>query len=568
MRAMQRKPCRSVVSVSVGACLMLAWVGSAAGQVTELLSAPAGGAPANSFSFRSSMSADGRYVAFESFASNLVPGDGNGTWDIFVLDRQSATIELVSRDTGGVQGNGASQNPSLSADGRYVAFESDASNLVAGDTNGWRDIFVHDRQGGTTVRVSVSTLGAQASDSCVNPSISGNGRYVAFESWSGSLVSGDANFMLDVFLHDRQTGITELVSLDSGGSQGNNPSASAAVSANGRYVAFESAANNLVAGDTNGDLDVFVRDRQSGTTERVSVSTGGAQGNAESFSPTISANGRYVAFESLASTLVAGDSNGAYDIFVHDRGNGITERVSVDSGGAQSNGNSSFATLSGDGRYVAFRSDADNLVGTDTNAVTDVFVHDRHSGGTERVSVDSGGAEANGFNESPSISSNGRYVSFRSNADNLVPGDTNMVSDVFLRDRQSGIGWSSCIANPNSTGSAAGLSVSGSASSAAGDLTLSASPVPDQSGLMFHGANLAQLPFGDGYLCTQGGIVRGAVVMGSGAVATYTYDNSGVLRSLAAFVGSTRHFQYWFRDTAAAGAGFNTSTALTITIEP
>jgi Tol biopolymer transport system component len=178
------------------------------------------------------------------------------------------------------------------------------------------------------------------------------------------------------------------------------------------------------------------------TTERVSVGPGGIEGNNASNAPSISGNGRYVAFESLSTNLVAGDGNGVIDIFVHDRNTATTTRVSVDSLGNEGNGDSNFPSISSDGRYVAFESDADNLigVGNDTNGSTDIFVHDLQTGETTRVSVDSTGTQGDNHSYSPSISSDGKFVAFQSDADNLigVGNDTNGTTDVFVDDRPGG----------------------------------------------------------------------------------------------------------------------------------
>ena len=331
----------------------------------------------------------------------------------------------------GAQGNSDSYYPSISADGRYVAFQSDASNLVSGDTNGSPDVFVHDRQSGQTKRVSVASDGTQGSGSY--PSISADGRYVAFMSAASNLVSGDT-CCSDIFVHDRQSGQTTRVSVASDGTQGNSGSEYPSISADGRYVAFRSYASNLVSGDTNGAVDIFVHDRQSGQTERVSVASDGVQGNDYSSYLSISADGRYVAFRSSASNLVSGDTNGYWDIFVHDRQSGGTTRVSLASDGAQGNYGSSYPSISADGRYVAFMSAASNLVSGDT-CCSDIFVHDRQSGQTTRVSVASDGAQGNNHSWYPSISADGRYVAFHSYASNLVSGDTNSAPDVFVHDR-------------------------------------------------------------------------------------------------------------------------------------
>jgi Tol biopolymer transport system component len=267
------------------------------------------------------ISADGRYVAFDSYATNLVPGDTNHPGDVFVHDRQTGATELVSVDSSGNQGNGGgSYRPAISADGRYVAFDSYAADLVPGDTNGSNDVFVHDRQTGTTERVNVDSAGNQGDGGdSQGAAISADGRFVAFQSGATNLVPGDTNGNFDVFVHDRQTGATELVSVDSAGNQGGGHSYGAAISADGRYVAFESEASNLVPGDTNGSNDVFVHDRQTGVTELVSVGISGSLGDGASNNAAISTDGRYVAFESGATNLVPGDTNGNFDVFVRDR---------------------------------------------------------------------------------------------------------------------------------------------------------------------------------------------------------------------------------------------------------
>ena len=412
-------------------------VSVASSQSTELVSRnPDGGSGNNSSGFYGmSASADGRYVAFESHSSNLVPRDTNDAADIFVRDRQTGKTERVSVNTAGQEGNDASYLPTISADGRYVAFQSFSSNLVAGDTNASWDVFVRDRQTGKTQRVSLNTAGQEGNGGSVGPAISADGRYVAFESASWNLVAGDTIGLYDVFVRDRRTGKTERVSLNTAGQKGNGVSDIPSISADGRYVAFESDSSNLVAGDTNGVYDVFVRDRQTGKTERVSLNTAGQEGNSVSRSPSISADGRYVAFWSDATNLVEGDTNGTYDVFVRDRQTGKTERVSLNTAGQEGNGVSVGHSISADGRYVAFDSSATNLVAGDTNGLFDVFIRDRQAGKTERFSLNTAGQEGNGDSVAPSISADGRYVAFNSGAINLVEGDINGCSDVFVRDR-------------------------------------------------------------------------------------------------------------------------------------
>jgi tricorn protease-like protein len=404
---------------------------------TTRVSVASDGTQANSYSSSASISAGGRYVAFESYATNLVVGDTNAEWisDIFVHDRQTGETTLVSIASDGTQAYAPSFSPSISADGRYVAFGSFAFNLVAGDTNGTtEDIFVHDRQSGETTRVSVASDGAQANGYSKFASISADGRYVAFYSYASNLVAGDTNGLDDIFVHDRQSGETTRVSVASDGSQADNLSESSTISADGRYVAFTSQARNLVAADTNGSDDIFVHDRQSGETSIVSLASDGTQANSDSYAPSISADGRYVAFVSKASNLATGDTNWDDDIFVHDRQTGETTRVSVASDGTQANSESYNASISDDGRYVAFESYAGNLVaGGDANLEgLDIFVHDRQTGETIRIPGSPAGFQPNNSSYDSSISANGRVIAFLSYADNLVVGDTNYFADVFV----------------------------------------------------------------------------------------------------------------------------------------
>jgi Tol biopolymer transport system component len=404
---------------------------------TERVSVASDGAEAISFSGDdSSISADGRYIVFSSTASNLVTGDIGGNRDVFLHDRVSNITKRISVASDGTEGNHDSENPSISADGRYVVFQSSASNLVTGDMNGtFPDIFVHDLNFGTTTRVSVSSNGSEANSPSFNPIISANGRYVVFQSAASNLVVGDTNEKQDIFIHDRVFGMTERVSVDSNAIQANDHSFDPYLSADGQVVTFMSVANNLVPGDTQGS-DIFVHDRSSGSTVRVSVASDGTQANDSSSIPSISADGQYVVFESYATNLVASDNNNTSDIFVHDRNDGSTTRVSVASNGTEGNFSSLTASITPDGHFVSFVSDASNLVDGDSNGVADLFVHDRIAGITSRISVANDGAEANGWSglnyEIPAMSADGHTIAFTSSASNLVVGDTNSTTDVFV----------------------------------------------------------------------------------------------------------------------------------------
>jgi Tol biopolymer transport system component len=391
----------------------------------------------NQASSSPAISANGRYVAFMSTATNLVPGDTNGAADIFVRDLWTGAVVRVSTDPGGNQADSGSDTPALSADGRYVAFASYADNLVPGepeDVNGAADIFVKDLQTGAVVRANTDANGNPTFGASGSPALSADGRYVAFWSDAGNLVPGGSNGLVHIFVKDLQTEAVVQASTDSAGNQGNGNSFSPSLSGDGRYVAFWSDAGNLVPGDTNNEDDVFVKDLWTGAVVRASTDAGGAQANRSSDSPALSADGRYVAFDSLASNLVPGGTNGAIDIFVKDLWTGAVVRASTTAaGGSQSQGSFSFSpALSADGRFVAFWSSASNLVPGDTNGAHDVFVKDLWTGAAVRVSTTAGGGQANGASDTSALSADGRYVVFTSLASNLVAGDTNGVQDVFV----------------------------------------------------------------------------------------------------------------------------------------
>jgi hypothetical protein len=399
---------------------------------TQRMSVSSNNLQSNGSSVYSAISQNGRFVAYDSSASNLIGLDTNGASDIFVRDRKTGNTRRVSIRSNGTQGNGGSQIPDISNSGRYVTFISSASNLVAGDTNGTSDIFVHDRKTDKTTRVSTRSNGDQANGVSSYPRISGDGRFVAFESAASNLVAADNNGLTDIFVKDRKSGKTERVSLRSNGTQANSSSTYSGISQNGRYVTFTSSATNLVNGDTNLAGDVFLHDRKNDTTKRVSVGNAG-QGNSSSLLSTVNDKGQ-VAFASLATNLVGGDTNATYDIFVRSGNN--TRRVSLTNAGAQANGQSPTAwrpQISNSGRYVVFESNATNLVANDTNARPDIFVRDRQNDKTRRVSLRFDGSQPNDTSFIADISNDGKFVSFASGATNLIAGDSNLTVDVFAR---------------------------------------------------------------------------------------------------------------------------------------
>ena len=353
----------------------------------------------------------------------------------------------VDVSNAGIQADGPSSQAVLSASGRYVAFVSGATNLVPHDRNRTCDVFVRDLRTATTSRASISSRGVESDGVSGKPSISADGRIVAFPSAATNLVPGDRNGFQDVFLRDRATGTTERVSVGRKG-DANGASLASLVSADGKVVAYSSDASNLVPGDRNWALDVFLTRRADGRTTRVSVGDVGESWD-RSEASSIDADGRVVAFRSYAPNLVFGDWNGLADVFVRARGSAWTERVNVSTEGKAADGATFRGMLSGDGRYVGFRSRADNLVPGDTNEALDVFVRDRVTGTTRRVSVASDGTEADAsdfdhgwrasfFMSRPFLSENGRYAAFTSRAPNLVEGDDNGKADVFVHDLWTG----------------------------------------------------------------------------------------------------------------------------------
>jgi Tol biopolymer transport system component len=373
---------------------------------TEVVSVDtAGGPPSNDVSV-DDVSPNGRFVLFTTDANDIIVGDTGGHYDVFLVDRLLGTTERVSVSSSEAAGNADSYNSTVSDDGERVVFSSEADNLVAGDSNGDVDIFLRNRAAGTTSRLSVTAGGAQVEGNSHRAQISGNGAVVAFQSNGDALVPGDAGD-LDIFTKTISGGAVELVSQSTLGAQGVGLSQIASISHDGRYVAFQSEAANLVlAVDTNGVNDIFVRDRTADVTTRVSVSPTLVQANNSSWEPAISADGRWVAYSSFADNLLPGEVGDLnLDVFVHDRTDGSLERASITSGGVKGNGNSGAVSISADGDRVAFSSFATNLGAP--GSVSAVFVRDVSDFSTTRIPANPGGSDGGAF---PKISPDGRYV--------------------------------------------------------------------------------------------------------------------------------------------------------------
>jgi Tol biopolymer transport system component len=430
---------RAVGSGCQVAAIAVALIGTAPAllaQVVARVSVDSSGVEGNAASDTPVISSDGRFVAFLSTATNLTSDTARILEpQVFLHDRATGTTECISVSTSGAVGNRSCYTPAITSDGRYVAFATDATNLVPAGGTGFFEIYLRDRVTHKTERVSLPSTGNPQDGDSFFPAISADGLIVAFESSSSNLVDNDTNRTWDVFVRDRSMSRTELVSLSSFGQPGDSDSRDPSISDDGTLVAFDSESNNLVANDRNGYQDVFVRDRSAGTTGRVSVDSSGGEGDYYSSLPSISADGSCVAFESWSDNLVANDTNRETDVFVHERTSGVTERVSVDAAGGELHyDRSEYASISGDGSLVSFTSWANNVTPSDTNGVADVFIRDRNAATTTVVTVDCAWAAANGESILHALSSDGTCIAFSSAATDLIDGDTNRCLDVFVND--------------------------------------------------------------------------------------------------------------------------------------
>ena len=405
------------------------------------------------------ISEDGVWVTFHSEASNLFDGSPTvSVVGVYLYNTQTGNLILASKDTDDSPPNDNSDKPSISADGRYIAFESSASDLVADDLNTASDIFVYDKFSDTVEIVSLTSGGLQADGNSTYPLISSDGRYVVFSSLATNLVAGDTNGESDIFMYDRQNDTIERISVSSAEAEANGGSTIASISDDNNFVVFDSNATNLVAGDTNNKTDIFIRNITAGTTERISVSSAEAEGNNNSqlsaYLNNISEDGNLIVFSSTATNLVSGDTNVALDVFIRNITAGTTERLSINESDVEGNGASNEAQISSTGRYVSFMSSATNLVSdADTNGGVDIFILDRDTDNLERVDVGLSGAQiSNAGFYMMRFTSDLEYLLFASEASNIVNSDTNGVSDVFFiqMDDNDGISRSLEESSPNS----------------------------------------------------------------------------------------------------------------------
>lgn len=379
------------------------------------------------------MDAIGQIVVYTSAATNLVAADGNSALDVFTHDIDLSVTSRVSEPSGGGDTDGDSDRPHISSDGTYVVFRSAATNLVASDTNGVTDIFRKDLVTGDVVRVSVDSSDTEADGASHWAVVSDDGRFVAFSSDATNLVTGDMNGTRDVFLRDVDMGITTRLSVDSMGMESDGDSDRPSMSGDGTVIVFQSTSTDLIVGDTNGDSDIFLHDTMSGVTQRVSVATDMTESDTDSVRAVVSEDGRFVAFHSAATTLDETDMNAASDVFFHDAVPGATFRISLDALGAEGNGDSTVPAIDFGGQFLAFTSTADNLVTIDDNTVSDVFLVDRISGAISLVSIARNDTAGNGASSSAAVNDDGTRTAFLSDATDLITLDTNGAADVFIR---------------------------------------------------------------------------------------------------------------------------------------
>ncbi len=393
--------------------------------IREVISVATDGTQANGNSIFASLTADARFVVFGSEANNLVPGDRNNYRDIFIRDRQSKTTERMSVSEGGIEGDGLSNDPSISDDGLFVGFASKSSKFAILDNNGTWDAFFLDRTTKKLTCLSCDSTGTTASVGSNQVRVSADGQWIAFSS-DASLVPEDTNSFSDVYLYERATGTRRLISRR-GSEIGNGTSWYPVISADGRFVAFDSLASNLVDNDRNNARDIFRFDRIANEITRMSVGTDGTEGTDLSAWPALSRDGQTVAFCSWSKSWITPTVYNL-DVYARDNTTSTLERASRSRTGAQGSAPSWYPAVSGDGRYVAFDSDAENLIANDTNGLLDVFFFDRMTGLTTRIAT-TGTADSVSFVR---LSPDGSLALFATSDDSAVLGDSNGKRDIVL----------------------------------------------------------------------------------------------------------------------------------------
>jgi Tol biopolymer transport system component len=561
-------PTFRIAHASTLAASVLLAAASAAQVAIEPVNLTDAGNQANGSVGRGLMTPDGRYVVFTSTSTNLVPGFSLGKYDVYVRDRLLGTTKFVSLTSAGGPSYQWCFHGGISDDGRYVVFESSGNDIVPGDDNLADDVFVRDLVAGTTTRVSVGSAGVQgngpSSVAVAEPCISGDGRFVAFYSLASNLASNDTNYYHDVFVHDRSNATTQCVSIGVNGNSGNEHSYLRAISGDGNAVAFFSYATNLLPGVGDGYGQIYVRDLALGATDVVSVASTGELANLQPQGSRLSHDGRKLVFWSNATNLVDGDSNAVSDVFLRDLDLKTTERVSLGLSGQELDGPSRFASISRDERFVVFEAFADNHGLPDTGGFSDVLRLDLETGIVERASLAYDGGEPDADSSCPELSGDGQLVLFFSAATNLLAApDGNPSSELFVRGALCSTPEVYCTPKVNSQGCTPTIYATGVPDSDAsyGGFRVHAKDVLNQqSGLLIWSYSPGNATFGGGVLCLSGTVVRtgGQHSGGSGSPqvdcsGTYAFQfTPGYQASAGMFPGVTVYTQYWSRDPGFA----------------
>lgn len=392
-------------------------------------------AEGNGSSGAAAVSGDCSLVAFASAASNLVPNDTKKFVDVLARDRDTGKTVLVSKAPGTARANGDSRPNSVSKTGRFVAYDSGASNLVPGDTNGWYDVFVRDLMRKRSELISVAADGGPADSTSIYPSISANGRFVSFNSDAENLVDEPTMNDIDVYLRDRKLGTTEVVSKGFGGALPDTGSGPSEISGNGRYILYNSAATNLVeGGDGDALMDAYRYDRVTGETILVSEGQDGAvTDDAPVSGDDISFDGRYVSLTTYSDKMIEGLDTPEANVYWRDLETGEVKIVSVSSEGDVGDSFAFYSSISDDGEVVTFDSQSNGLVPGDDNFMVDIYAHYVDSGVTTRATVSTAGRGAARGGSASAGSANGACVAFASGSPKLVPDDHNGLVDVILR---------------------------------------------------------------------------------------------------------------------------------------
>lgn len=519
------------------ACFAAALVAPLCAQSTIRLTAGLGGAEPDGPSSQPSLGGDGRYAVFVSAANNLTANDTSSSPDVFLYDAVQGTVELVSVRLPGPSGSNVVSTPVVTDDGSLVAYASNAANLVPADGGGFTHIYVRDRTAGTTTRITQGWIGTSA-----GPSMTPDGRYIAFQSSATTVPSGPFQ---DVFRFDRQNQTFVLISQSSNGTFSDGNSSAPRISADGGLVTFLSSATTLLQQDGNGQVDVYIRDVVNQRTRRTSVGWIGNQLPLASSSATMTRDGRKVCFVNAAQTTSPGDSDLSDDVFARTLNNGYVTRVSTPASRKGGNGFANESVIAGGGRYVAFRSDATDLVPVDpTPGAADVYLKDLETNAVEVVSLSSTDAPA-GDPTQPALSVDARFVAFAS-ASGLVAGDSNGWNEIYLRDRGAIVYTTPCAGdgtstpcpcgNPGSPGNGCenygltgGVRMSATGNPSVSNDTLrlgltgfsafSTSLIFLQGdGLLNGGAGVG---FGDGVACVGGNVIRFGRRVATGGVSAY-----------------------------------------------